>query len=103
MEKNKIDYSVSISGYKGEVEKIARQAVIDMYTDVIAVGGDGTVTEVFNGIHHSNINLGIIPVGTGNDLARVLNLSDDMHETINKIVIGRTKAIDIGKCGELYF
>ena len=103
MKKNKIEYSVSISCYKGEIEKIAEKAVLDNYTDVIAVGGDGTVTEVFNGIHHQKVNLGIIPVGTGNDLARVLNLNNDIEETLNKIIIGRTKSIDIGKCDGTYF
>jgi YegS/Rv2252/BmrU family lipid kinase len=103
MIENKIEYSVSISCYKGEVEKLAKKAVLENYTDIIAVGGDGTVTEVFNGIHHKDINLGIIPVGTGNDLARVLNLDNNIKETINKIIIGRTKKIDIGKCEDLYF
>lgn len=98
-----IMYSISISGFKGEIESISRLAADDGYTDVVAVGGDGTVLEAFNGIYNRNITLGIIPSGTGNDFAKVLNLGDDFEENLNKIIIGNTELIDVGKINDSHF
>lgn len=96
-------YSISISGYEGHVETIAKEAVEELYTDVVAVGGDGTVLETFNGIFNNNINLGIIPAGTGNDFAKMLGISKNIDKALDKIVEGKTKKIDIGIVNNKYF
>ncbi|HHY70747.1 MAG TPA: acylglycerol kinase family protein [Thermoanaerobacterales bacterium] len=53
----------------------ATDAKIKGYTKVVAVGGDGTVNEVVNGIVGTDIELGIIPTGTGNDFIKTLKIS----------------------------
>jgi diacylglycerol kinase (ATP) len=73
------------------------------YTDAIAVGGDGTVNQVAKTILDTNISLGIIPVGSGNGLARSLGLSMNIEETIKQIVKGRTTRIDTGSVNEIPF
>lgn len=98
-----IRYSISISGYKGEVEDLAKEAVEEGYTDLVAVGGDGTVLEAFNGIYNHDIALGIIPSGTGNDFARVLDLTHNLEENINKVIIGHTERIDVGRVNDKHF
>lgn len=98
-----IKYSISISGYKGEIESIAREAAQDDYTDVVAVGGDGSVLEAFNGIYDLDIALGIIPYGTGNDFARVLNIENDLDDSLNRIILGHTKKVDVGKINDTHF
>lgn len=103
LEKSSIPYSISISSYKGHVEILAKEAVQENYTDVIAVGGDGTVLEVFNQIFGHDINLGILPAGTGNDLVRMLDISTDHENTIEKILNGKTRSIDIGLVNDVYF
>lgn len=52
---------------------------------IIAAGGDGTVAGVVNGLMHSGVLLGIIPVGTGNGLARALSIPLDVSEAIDLI------------------
>lgn len=96
-------YSISISSYEGHVEILAREAAQDGYTDVVAVGGDGTVLEVFNGIFERNINLGIIPAGTGNDFVRMLNMTKNFEESIDRIIRGNTCRVDIGVVNDTHF
>jgi diacylglycerol kinase (ATP) len=66
------------------------------YTDVIAVGGDGTVNQVAKSIIGTSITLGIVPAGSGNGLARSLGLSMKVEEVIKQIYIGKTATIDSG-------
>lgn len=103
MESAQLNYSISISGYKGNVEEISRLAVEEGYTDIVAVGGDGTVLETFTGLYGSGINLGVIPSGTGNDFVRMLNIESDYKKAIQKIINGSTKTIDIGMVNKSYF
>lgn len=103
MIKTNIEYSISISGYKGEIELIARQAAQENYTDVVAVGGDGSVLEAFNGIYDMDIALGIIPCGTGNDFARVLKIQSNLDDNLNRIILGQSKKVDVGKINETHF
>lgn len=103
MKSANIHYSISISGYIGHIEKIASEAAEKGYTDVIAVGGDGTVLETFNGIFNKNINLGIIPAGTGNDFVKMIDVNKDYNEALSKIIEGKTKKIDIGLVNDTHF
>lgn len=74
----------------------ARQAVEDGAEIVIAVGGDGTVRAVANGLMDTDVRLGIVPLGTGNLLARNLELNiSDLHACINVALHGRPQAIDM--------
>jgi diacylglycerol kinase family enzyme len=65
--------------------------------DVVVVGGgDGTVTAVGHGVLHSGgrLPIGILPLGTGNGLARVLGLPLDLEQTVDALAGGRIVAID---------
>lgn len=66
------------------------------YTDAVAVGGDGTVNRVASAILGTGINLGIVPIGSGNGLARSLALSMNIEEVIKQIAVGKTAVIDNG-------
>ena len=64
-------------------------------TDIIVVGGDGTLHEVINGFSNfDKVNLGIVPCGTGNDFASALNLPLDPIEALKIIVKGTPKYTD---------
>ncbi|HUF07139.1 MAG TPA: diacylglycerol kinase family protein [Candidatus Binatia bacterium] len=80
----------------GEGEAIAAEALGQGHDRIVAVGGDGTVQEVVNGLlsTSSGIELGIVPVGTGNDLARSIGLPVDAAEAW-RVAMGRsTRSID---------
>ena len=74
---------------------------IEGYTDIVSIGGDGTLNMLSNVLAFKNVPLGIIPCGTGNDFSRhVYNKNDDVIATV---IDGEAKNIDLGKCNERYF
>ncbi len=86
---------------EGHAEQLARQAAIEGFSPVVAVGGDGTVNEVVNGLMVLDAPrpaLGILPYGTGNDLARTLGLPLDAgEEAVETLLAGRTVPLDVFK------
>lgn len=82
--------------HAGHATELSREA-IGRYKYVIAVGGDGTVNEVVKGLTGSETTMGIIPVGSGNGLARHLNIPMDMDEAIKVINKQLVKRIDTVK------
>ena len=85
-----------VTGRRGEAEEIAARAADGGCDRLVAVGGDGTIQEVVNGVLRSSSRpgIGIVPVGSGNDLARSLGLPAEPAEAW-KVAIGRaTRTID---------
>ncbi len=80
-----------------EAVALASEASRSGYDAVIAVGGDGTVGEVATGLHLGGgiPRLGIVPAGTGNDLARSLGLPTDVEQAATVAVAGRTVDLDL--------
>lgn len=82
---------------------LASKAADKHFDVIIAAGGDGTVHQVLNGILEgregaSNLPvLGIIPIGSGNDLARALKLEADTNEFLELLKTQQPRTIDIGK------
>ncbi|SET71951.1 lipid kinase, YegS/Rv2252/BmrU family [Natronincola peptidivorans] len=103
LDKRKVAYELIETTKAGEAEKIAKEAVSKKHAVIVAVGGDGTIHEVLNGMIGSNKALGIIPAGTGNDLSRTLKLPENPESALELILEGKTKKIDLGKIGEKHF
>lgn len=89
-------YQIAIWKDKDHFEEITSLLKTEGYTDAIAVGGDGTVNHVAKTILGTDITLGIVPIGSGNGLARSLGLSMKLEEVIRQIVAGKTAMIDSG-------
>ena len=72
---------------------------------VIAAGGDGTVHEAVNGWMKAGggAPLAVIPVGTGNDFAKMLQASHDWRESCWRAKRGETRRVDVGRCNDYYF
>ncbi len=82
----------------GAARELTRQALAQGYERVIAAGGDGTVSQVVNGLgpHFDRAELGIVPLGTGNDLARTLGIPlDDPEAALEIALANRVTAIDV--------
>ena len=91
------DADLHVTSRRGEAQDLAAHAAADGCDRLVAVGGDGTVQEVVNGILDGSAHpaLGIVPVGSGNDLAHSLRLPTDAAEAW-MIAIGRsTREIDV--------
>ncbi|WP_409227345.1 diacylglycerol/lipid kinase family protein [Gudongella sp. SC589] len=86
--------------------KEATEMVINspQYNICVAVGGDGTANEVAKGILQRGYGiLGIIPSGTGNDMAQALKLNLDRDKAMERLLMGDTVRIDLGKVRGDYF
>lgn len=97
-----ISYNLNLTERPLHATEIAKEA-ISGFKDIIVVGGDGTINEVINGIYGSDVNLGIIPVGSGNDFIKGIGIPGDFERSVKIILDGNVKKIDIGKMGNRYF
>jgi len=86
--------------YPGHAIELAKQAGRDDYDLVIAMGGDGTVHEVMNGLMQIPENkrpiLGVVPVGSGNDFAHGINASTIPNEALRRAINGEPSTVDLG-------
>lgn len=98
-----INFDIVITKEEGHGKKIAGSITKEKYSHVISVGGDGTLFEVLNGIKNKDIILGVIPAGTGNDLARTIQLPKKPQDVLSIIKRGNTKKIDIGRVNDELF
>lgn len=96
-----IKLTMQFSNKRGEMLELSRRASSETYDGIVAVGGDGTLFEIINGMMQVDetlpIPLGIIPVGTGNSFSRELNLKS-LEDTVQRIITGNTMKVDLGKC-----
>lgn len=63
---------------------------------VIVAGGDGTLNTVVDALVETQLPLGILPLGTANDLARTLGISNSLSEACKTIAQGELRRIDLG-------
>jgi len=89
--------SVTVESFASPAEASAdivrRAGEVDL---VIVCGGDGTVASAALGVLEAGLPLGILPLGTANDLARTLGLPADLKAACQVIAAGRTRRIDLG-------
>jgi diacylglycerol kinase (ATP) len=82
---------------------MAQQAAQDGAELVIAAGGDGTLHAVASGVLNTNSALGILPMGTMNNIARSLKIPEDIEHACEIIATGETSQIDVGKLNDTIF
>lgn len=97
-----IEYEITSTDGPGHGIQLARDAVEQGYSPVIAAGGDGTISEIVNGMLQASGEqdpppLGIIPLGSANDLVINLGLPVDIAQSIQVISAGHQRKIDIGE------
>ncbi len=81
----------------GEAARLAAAAVEDGYGRILAVGGDGTANEIANGLIDTDVALGLYPIGSGNDLARVLGYPRQRKRLAAFLATARRRRIDVGE------
>ena len=88
LRKENIDYQVFYTKYQKHATSIVREITSDGEDHtIVALGGDGTVNEVVNGIvHFDKTILGYIPIGSSNDFARSLNLSNTVAIAVYEVL-----------------
>jgi diacylglycerol kinase (ATP) len=99
----KLPYRFTITKRPGHAVELTRRAVAEGAATLIAVGGDGTVHEVLNGLDDKT-PLGIVPVGTCNDIAHSLGLpTKNWRAALDVIARGHVLHADVGRCGDRRF
>lgn len=97
-----VEFELEQTRAPGQATEFARQAALHGYERVVAIGGDGTCNEVVNGLliaaqeGHSAI-MGIVPTGSGNDLAYALRIPSDTIQACNVLKNGAERIVDVGR------
>ncbi len=90
------EVAVETTSAPGEGEALARNAAAGCDL-VVGVGGDGTLSELLNGLLGSGVACGLVPCGTGNDFARFVGIHESAEMAARQILGGRPVAIDMGR------
>ena len=97
------NFQYAFTEFDKHSSQIARNAIERGFVNIISVGGDGTLHNIVNGVMQqsevpiTNINIGVIPIGTGNDWIKTHHIPMDIEKAIQIIINGNTKLQDIGK------
>ena len=92
-------FQVAFTKKPGDGIELTKRSIERGRKFIIACGGDGTINEVANGILESgaDVELGILPSGTGGDFRRTLAMPTATREAAKSLLTGATKTIDVGK------
>lgn len=82
--------------YKGHAHEMALSAQAEGFDAVVAIGGDGTANEVASALLHSPVVMGLIPIGSGNGLARGLGIPVSVRRATDLLLNGQVRCIDAG-------
>jgi diacylglycerol kinase (ATP) len=97
LDRDHISYDLHYTNEPEEGTDVARMGIESGFTHIVAVGGDGTVNEVANGIVGSDAVLAVIPAGTGNDFIRMTNIPPDPRQAAHLLTNGHERTIDVGQ------
>lgn len=89
-----ISYDFIVWKNKNDFESVKQQILTGNYTIAVACGGDGTVNQVSSVVAHTNMALGIFPLGSGNGLARSNRIPLDLKQALKVIENSNIKKID---------
>ena len=102
------DVEVAVTTGGGQAGHAAQTALHDGCTHLFIAGGDGTVNEALGGVDRvkggfDRVEIGIVPVGTGNDLATFLGLPTDPEACLAALLDGAKRRLDLGRLGDRLF
>ncbi|MBM3153331.1 MAG: diacylglycerol kinase family lipid kinase [Chloroflexi bacterium] len=110
LKKAGVVFELTISQKARQVTELAEQAARDGFSPIIAAGGDGTIGEAVNGMAKAAKSekallgpLGILPMGSANDLVVSLGIPMDLQAAAQAIAAGKIRAMDVGEVNGFYF
>jgi diacylglycerol kinase (ATP) len=101
--KLKLDYQIHVSKNLQDMASTTRKNLKNGFSNFIGVGGDGTIHYMANILAGTNKNLGVIPTGSGNDIAVNLGLPSDVKTCCSIIKKGAIKKLDLGLINNKYY
>ncbi len=104
LESNKLIYSIFYTK-KDSFEDLSIKLALSQkkYTDLIIIGGDGTINETINSLTNFDIKIGLIPCGSGNDFVKCFSIGKKLEEQVHTAIFGQAIQVDIGKCNDRLF
>jgi diacylglycerol kinase (ATP) len=102
-----VEFDVACTTRPTEATDLARQALTEGYEILVAVGGDGLVHEIANGMLMETGGevvgtLGVIPIGSGNDFVKMLDIPTDLIAACYHLIAGKTRLVDVGRINDRY-
>jgi len=98
-----VDVRIVFTQHAGHAFELAKTYAGQGVYAVVAVGGDGSVNEVGKALAHTSTVLGIVPMGSGNGLARHLGIPLQPAKAVENVFLGKVLAMDIGRLGDHVF
>ncbi len=103
LDKELFEWEVEWTNHRGHAAELAHAAIDEGFDVCVAVGGDGTVNEVARSLRHSPTALAIIPMGSGNGLARHLQVPMDPDGALRVLSRCQIKELDYGLINDIPF
>lgn len=94
---------IKTSKYKGHTIELATASIIEGAEIVVACGGDGTVNEVARCLVNTRVKMGVLPIGSGNGLARHLRIPIRLSSAMELLKKCEYKRMDVGQANDRYF
>ena len=91
------EYTLARTTQAGDARRLAADAAAKGFRVIVAAGGDGTLNEVINGIAHTEVALGVLPLGTVNVFAREVEIPSQPDAAWRVITEGQTRLIDLAR------
>jgi YegS/Rv2252/BmrU family lipid kinase len=103
LEKDLYDAEIVFTEYRGHGTKLSREYIERGVKKIVAVGGDGTVNEVATALINTGASLGIVPIGSGNGLARHLEIPMTIKKAVRQLNVSDSIQIDYGMVNQQPF
>lgn len=89
-----IPFELVITNAHGDYDHLRDKVISERFTDVVMIGGDGTINQVTGALQNIPVRFGIIPMGSGNGLARAAGIPTKPQEALALIFAGKSQKID---------
>jgi YegS/Rv2252/BmrU family lipid kinase len=102
------DYELVVTAGPNHGIELAREAALAGFSPIVSAGGDGSISEVVNGLMQAAgdevaVPLGVIPLGTADDFADMLGLEKEVEAACRVILAGHTRVVDVGCVNGRFF
>lgn len=102
IQSRELSYEIHDTAQTRSAARTVAEEMDGSYTDLVIVGGDGTINESINGLKH-DVPISIIPAGTGDDFAKNIDLGKSREDHFATAIDGDIRQIDLGKCNDRKF
>ena len=101
-EQKECSYKLFETSFEKRGHHTVEENLTEEYTDLVVVGGDGSIHEAVNGLKH-DVPVSFLPAGTGDDFIKNFTIGNSIREQLETILEGKEKVIDLGLCNEKKF